>query len=130
MRCNNFQFNYGCSFRNVTESATAQETAKSLDETRTESSEDLEDGARQRPIKREPEEANNTTIDQQPLPQQTPVQGLPGLQGGPGSPVMQLPAEELKKKGEFFLLQSCETQTEFIWIEFRHSCNGKVIPLL
>lgn len=83
-----------------TESATAQETAKSVDETRTESSEDLEDGSRQRQIKREPEEANNASHEQQPLSQQTAMQGLAGLQGGPGSPVMQLPTEELKKKGE------------------------------
>ncbi|OQR71356.1 hypothetical protein BIW11_01511 [Tropilaelaps mercedesae] len=87
----------GAAYRTSIENATSQETAKSVDETRTESSEDLEDAARHRPIKREPEEGTTTTIGHQTMGQQTSMQGPQGPQG-PGSPVMQLPTEELKKK--------------------------------
>ncbi|XP_022649158.1 zinc finger protein 865-like isoform X1 [Varroa destructor] len=80
------------------ENATAQETVKSVDETRTESSEDLEDqAARQRPIKREPEENTTPVTGQQPTGQQTNLQGPQGPQG-PGSPVTQTPTEENRRR--------------------------------
>lgn len=73
---------------------------KSVDETRTESSEDLEDqAARQRPIKREPEENTTPVTGQQPTGQQTNLQGPQGPQG-PGSPVTQTPTEENRRRGK------------------------------